>query len=106
MEDWKARLEDKRKERGFSMRKLSQLIGHSPDYIKITLRQKSEPPIATFIKIADALGVSVFWLWYGYPVDREDEKLIRDFARLSEKNKDIIKASLATALEGQDQEPE
>lgn len=105
MEDWKTRLEKRRKERKLSMRKLSQLIGKSPDYIKITLRQKSEPPVSTFITIADALDVSVFWLLYGEPVQKEDEALIRDFARLSENDKNIIKASLAAALKSQDQEP-
>ena len=102
MENWRDRLKTKIAEKGLSMRKLSEMIGQNPDYIKKTMHQQSDPSIATFLKIADALDVSLFWLWRGEPVDLEAERFAREFSKLTAEQKAAIHAVMSTLTKSSD----
>lgn len=62
------RIKELRKQKGYTQKKLSELIGFSKDYVtKIELGLKI-PPFTTYLKIANALEVDIYEISSADPV--------------------------------------
>jgi transcriptional regulator with XRE-family HTH domain len=89
-ETWRDRIETLLADRNLSMRSVSMRAGLGENYLVGIMREGKDPSIERIIKVADALNVSLAWLLYGMEIGPEEEKLLRLFARLPEKQRRAI----------------
>jgi len=55
------RIRSKRTEKAMSLRELAERTGVTPSFLSLVERDRAEPSITTLRKIADALGVPIFY---------------------------------------------
>lgn len=87
---WRDRLQSAFDATGESMRSISLRAGVSHGYLYTILVDGKEPNITNMMKLADALGVTLSWIMYGYSMGPQEEELLRLYARLPEKQRQAI----------------
>jgi len=76
-EGWRQRIEQRALQDGRSLRDISLAAGLSHGYPHGILRDGKEPTLDRFVKICDALGLSVSYAMLGIEVSPTVEKIIR-----------------------------
>ncbi len=84
--DWETRLRQAIQERwldkGRSLNELSARVDMGPNYVSQMLTTTKAPKAETVIKLADALGVSLTWIYLGADLTAEDEQLLQLAAKV------------------------
>lgn len=90
---WWIRLIDeinKAESAGRSLRNISLTAGLGPNYVE-QMRKKGKMPSADVVKkLAEALGISVTYIFTGVQMTREAEQLLALWASLTEEQKDSL----------------
>jgi transcriptional regulator with XRE-family HTH domain len=100
-DQWRDRLKQALDASGKSMRAVSLEIGCSTSYLFQVISHGKEPTIDRIMRLADALGVSLPWLLYGYEMSHQEEQLLRAVSQLSPKQRQSF-LELASTLTGKD----
>jgi transcriptional regulator with XRE-family HTH domain len=87
---WRERLQAAVDASGRSMREISMSSGMSENYLRTILANDREPGIDNLIAICQTLGVSSGYIILGYEVSGEAEALLRDFIKLSPRQRRAI----------------
>jgi transcriptional regulator with XRE-family HTH domain len=89
-EQWRERLQQAYTATGESMRAISLRAGISHNYLYTILVKGQEPSITSMMKLADALGVTLSWLLYGIEIGAQEERLLRLYSQLPERQRQAI----------------
>lgn len=99
-QDWRERLERARKAKKMSKRALSLAAGFNPGYYFALMADERDPAMDNIVKLADVLGLSLPYLLYGVEIGPDEEKLLRAFASLTDRQRQAI-LDLAGVRNGQ-----
>jgi transcriptional regulator with XRE-family HTH domain len=76
-ETWRDRLSKAVSDSGKSMRAVSLAAGLGPGYVHSILKDEKDPTIENLIAVANATGVSLSYLLYGFEVSPETEEVLQ-----------------------------
>lgn len=90
--EWRVRLSEALDKSGKSKREVSLAAGCGPGYLHDVLHpdQPKDPTIERLLRICQELNVSLTWIAYGVEMNEADERLLRAFASLTQKQRDAL----------------
>lgn len=89
-QDWRERLERARQEKKMSKRALSLAAGFNPGYYFAIMADERDPAMDNVVRLADVLGLSLPYLFYGVEIGPDEERLLRAFASLNDRQRRAI----------------
>lgn len=87
---WRARLRAAIDECDLTQAEIARRAGVSGSFVTEIFSKNKEPGFDKVLALADAIGVSMAHLLYGVELDAEQEKLLRLFAQLNERQRQAI----------------
>jgi len=87
---WRERLAEAVAKSDRSLRSISLKAGMGAGYLHGVLVEQKDPTIGNLAKIADQIGVSLSHIIYGIELGADEERLLRLYARMTQRQKNAF----------------
>lgn len=95
---WRNRLIQAIERSGKSQRAIAQAAGLSPGYLGSILKEGKDPSLSRILKVIDQTDASLYWVLYGIEMSKEEQELLRSYARFTSDQKEaFLRLAASTA---------